>query len=285
MIMKKRWIIFMLILPLMLLGCESRDNSDAIKKEYMVKLNTELEQGTLKSYIEGEIKLVQAESHKVESMDFYEFIFETNLNQKFSNLTEEEKYKVFKELDTPSLETFCGENSHCSIDIFTFIENEDTFVVHPTFGFKVTKNNEKLDPYAPTEEEKKIGEIYSSLEWIAESLYLLGSNGYAPSYTINNKHKPDVTYSLEGVRESSSKIISLLEEIGDESLIQSARQLQEKINLLDPLKGYEYNEQIVKSFIPDMEAIMSVYFPSSLGRPDNAGVGNAGLSYYFHKIK
>lgn len=142
----KKWMLLIIAIMLVLVGCEKRDNSNDIKKEYMSLLNRELNKGELKNYIDGKIKLVSAEPHTVKSMQFYDFVLKANLNQKFGNLSDEDRYKLLKDLDSVYLDTFCGENSHCSIDSFTFKDNENTYVVSPTFGFKITKNDENFDP-------------------------------------------------------------------------------------------------------------------------------------------
>src|SRR4051794_26209289 len=96
----KKWIMLILVVLISLVGCGSKDNSDEIRKEYMSVLDEELAKGTLKNYIEGEMKLVNTESHTVKSMQFYEFVLEANLNQEFSNLADEDKYELFKDLDS-----------------------------------------------------------------------------------------------------------------------------------------------------------------------------------------
>ena len=223
-----------------------------------------------------------------ESKVFYEFDLEAELKE-FAELSDQEQYEILEELQFIRFHRLCGKNNaHCETDTFTLKSGGDTFVVHPHHGFRVTKNDEKLDPDEPSEEEKKIAEMYSSFEWMAESLYYLKINGYPFSYTFKHKKKdkPDLTYTMDGVKESAHTIQRLLEEIGaDDSLIQNAKQMQEKMDRFDPLKGYEYNDQVVKSFIPEIESIVSVYFPSALERPVFSGIGNNDFNDYFHKIK
>lgn len=142
----KKWILLIVVAVISLVGCQKRDDPDDIRKEYMSLLNKELDQGKLKGYIEGNIKLVSAEPETVKSMQFYDFDLEASLNQDFSNLSDEDKYELFKDLDSASLDSFCGENSSCSIDAFTFKANGDTYVVSPTNGFEITLNDEAFDP-------------------------------------------------------------------------------------------------------------------------------------------
>lgn len=122
----KKGLFLVLILVISLVGCETRDKSDDIKKEYMSTLIKELDKGELNSYIEGKINLISAEPHVVKSMQFYEFVLKAKLNKEFSNLTDEQKYDLFKELDNAFLNNFCGKNSNCSIDSFTFKDARDT---------------------------------------------------------------------------------------------------------------------------------------------------------------
>ncbi|MGZ0879054.1 hypothetical protein ACWZQY_024110 [Priestia megaterium] len=68
-------------------------------------------------------------------------------------------------------------------------------------------------------------------------------------------------------------------------MINSAKHLEQTIKSMDALKGQEYNQQLVDSFLSDIEAIMTVYAPSELEKDDDGVIGQPGLSYYYHNLK
>lgn len=142
----KKWIFFILVTVIFFTGCSKRDNSTDIKNEFMAKITEELEGGELINYIDGEIDLVSATPHLVKSMQFFEFVLEANLKPEFNDLSDDEKYDLFKDLDSAYLDSFCGEDSHCNIETFTFKNGEDHFAVSPSYGFSIKLNDEYFDP-------------------------------------------------------------------------------------------------------------------------------------------
>jgi hypothetical protein len=79
----------------------------------MTSLNEELDKGTLKNYIDGEIEL-SFRSTYTWICEFYEFV-QTKLTGNLV-ISDENKYELFKDLDS-ALDTFV-ENSNCNIKTF-----------------------------------------------------------------------------------------------------------------------------------------------------------------------
>ncbi|MCZ2258602.1 hypothetical protein [Sporosarcina sp. G11-34] len=131
----------------LLVACEKKDNPEDVKTETMSKVNEEIADSSIKNYIKGGIELIKVESHKVESLLFYDFYLEAELSNEFNSLTDEEKYTLLKELDYIKLDgMFIGENSYCNVETFTLISDSDKYRVEPSLGFSIYKNDKDFSP-------------------------------------------------------------------------------------------------------------------------------------------
>lgn len=187
---KLKKMLFLLIV-LSLAGCSNRDNSEDIEKEYMSLLDEELRDGELINYIDGDINLVSAIPHTVSSKQFFEFVLEANMKSTFGKLTDEEKYELFKELDTAYLDTSCGEFSNCNIDTFTFIDNDDTYSVSPFYGFEVSKNDEDFNP-KPVQVTTTNGESNTGSNFDKQAIYSFMKLKYEEVTNYGENYDPDI---------------------------------------------------------------------------------------------
>jgi len=146
-VLKKIFLLGILILIIgVLIGCEEQENPEDVKKEYMTKVNDEIADSTIKNFLKGDIKLLNVERDRRESLTFYNFFLEAELSNDFNSLIDEEKYALLKELDYIDLDRkFSVKDSNCAVETLTFISGSDEYRVEPLNIFAIYKNDKVFD--------------------------------------------------------------------------------------------------------------------------------------------
>lgn len=279
------WVLFVLSTS----GCASSITNSTDAEEKFKKLAVEeIKNSTIDSYLDKKYTIELKNISNVNGYKFNDFDIKVSAKEGFNSLDNEKKAELLDEV-TENMSDFidCGEKIECSLNEFKVSTENHSYVLDTTQGSPDSYkfDGEIYDPYAPTEEQQKINEIYSNLTFVVKNISGLSDYGYPPEYTISSKHGLDITYSLLGAQESAEILLNLIEQTDEASLINSAKHLEQTIKGMDALKGQEYNQQLVDSFLSDIEAIMTVYAPSELEKDDDGVRGQPGLSYYYHNLK
>jgi hypothetical protein len=158
-----------------LTGCSGRNGLDESELErFKISL---MDNENIKSYLNGEIQIIQTKTSSLKGYKFYYYTVEVNVNDSFSSLSKDEKYySMLEGINALKGEAFyfgggdfgCGEKSICSFEGIQYKYNND---VYSMLGFDAQRKSDYLyeivinndDPYRPLAEDIKLSDSVDAI--------------------------------------------------------------------------------------------------------------------------